>query len=55
MTTRAAADPVCTARRGDLTATVTIASNLDARPAQILIGTINTHAMFDWLAVYAQP
>jgi hypothetical protein len=55
MTTQPGADPVCTARRGDVTATVTIASNLDARPAQIEIGTVNTHAMFDWLAVYAQP
>ena len=55
MTTQRGADPVCTARRGELTATVTIASNLDARPAQIEIGTVNTHATFDWLAVYAQP
>lgn len=55
MTTQQHAEPVCTATRGDMTATVTIASNLQALPAQILIGTINTHATFEWLAVYAQP
>jgi hypothetical protein len=55
MTTQRDADPVCTAQRGEMTATVSIASNLDALPAQIEIGTINTHATFQWLAVYAQP
>jgi hypothetical protein len=55
MTTQRDAQPTCTARRGDLTATATIASNLQPLPAEILIGTINTHATFEWLAVYAQP
>jgi len=34
---------------------VTIPNNLDAVPAMILLGTINAHATFHWLAVYAQP
>lgn len=55
MTTQRDAQPTCSARRGERTATETIASNLQARPAQILVGTLNTHATFQWLAVYAQP
>jgi hypothetical protein len=51
MTTQRDAQPVCSAQRGDMT----IASDLDALPAEILVGTIDTHATFEWLAVYAQP
>jgi len=45
----------CQGDRPGVTATTSIPNTLDALPAAILIGAINAHAHFRWLAVYAQP
>ena len=55
MTTSANADLTCAARRPGAAATVSFANTLDARPGAVLIGTLASHARFEWLAVYTPP
>ena len=54
MTSTPATD-TCTGTRPAASATVSIGNMLATKPGAILIGTIQAHAKFDWLAVYAQP
>ena len=53
--TSTAATDTCIGTRPTATATATIANMLEMKPGDVLIGTINAHTRFDWLAVYAQP
>jgi hypothetical protein len=54
MTSTPATD-TCIGARPSASATDTIGNMLEMKPGDVLIGTINAHARFDWLAVYAQP
>jgi len=46
---------VSSAARPSASASRPIGNMLEMKPGDVLIGTINAHAKFDWLAVYAQP
>ncbi len=45
----------CSGTRPSASATVTVTNALEKKPGDVLIGTINAHARFDWLTVFAQP
>ena len=53
--TSTAETDTCTGTRPAASATLSVANLLEPKPADVLIGMLDAHARFDWLAVYAQP
>jgi len=55
MTTERGVQPTCSGQRVGMETSVTLPNNLDPLPGTILIGTLNTHARFESVTVYAVP